>query len=145
MTAEPTREFVDANVFVYAFDESAGAKRATAARLLERLWGAGTGCISVQVLQEFFVTVTRKVARPLQIDDAAERIRELVTWKVFAPTGDDVLAASALQKQAKIDFWDAMVVQAAVELRCDMLWTEDLNEGQVLRGVRIRNPFAARD
>ena len=96
------------------------------------------------MLQEFFVTVTRKVARPLPIDDAAERVRELVAWRVFAPTAEDVLAAIRLQKQAQINFWDAMILRAAVESGCDVLWTEDLSDGQLIGGVRIRNPFAAR-
>jgi predicted nucleic acid-binding protein len=134
-------EFVDANVLVYAFDASAAAKQAAAERLLSRLWDTGTGCLSIQVLQEFFVTVTRKVAQPLSIDEAADRIREFATWKIFAPTAKDMLAAIALQKQAVLNFWDAMVVEAAAESGCDVLWTEDLNDGQLLRGVRIRNPF----
>jgi predicted nucleic acid-binding protein len=143
MSAEAAREFVDANVLVYAFDSSAGAKHAAATRLLERLWESGVGCLSVQVLQEFFVTVTRKVATPLSIDDASDRVREFAMWKVFAPTADDVLGAIALQKQAQISFWDAMVVRAAAESGCDTLWTEDLSDGQILRGVQIRNPSVA--
>jgi predicted nucleic acid-binding protein len=142
-SAEPGREFVDANVLVYAVDASAGKKKAAAERLLARLWDAGSGCLSVQVLQEFFVTVTGKVAHPLSADEAAERVREFATWTVFAPTTDDVLAAIALHKKSKLSFWDALVVQAAAELGCDVLWTEDLNDGQVIRGVRIRDPFAA--
>ena len=144
MSAESAREFVDANVLVYAFDPSAEAKHAAAQRLLERLWERETGCLSVQILQEFFVTVTRKVPRPLSIDAAADRIRELAVWKVFAPMADDVLGAIALQKKAKLSFWDAMVIHAAAESGCDVLWTEDLNDGQVLRGVRICDPFAVR-
>ncbi len=143
MSAEAGLEFVDANVLVYAFDASAQAKQKSSQQLLERLWGSGTGCLSVQVLQEFFVTATRKVARPLAVDEAGERIREFATWKIFAPTAEDVLAAIALQKQAQVNFWDAMVVQAAAELGCSVLWTEDLNHGQLVRGVRIRNPFVA--
>jgi predicted nucleic acid-binding protein len=92
----------------------------------------------------FFVTVTRKVAQPLSIDEAADRLREFCAWKVFAPTAVDVLAAVALHKQAQLNFWDAMVVQAAAELGCDVLWTEDLSDGQLLREVRIRDPFANR-
>jgi predicted nucleic acid-binding protein len=144
MSADAAREFVDANVLVCAFDPSAKSKQIAAARVLERLWESGTGCLSVQVLQEFFVTVTRKVARPFSTDEAADRVREFATWTVFAPAVGDVLAAIALHKQAQVNFWDAMVVQAAAELGCDVLWTEDLNDGQVLRGVRIRDPFAAR-
>ena len=141
MSAEAGREFVDTNVLVYAFDRSAGAKAAAAGRLMDRLWSDGTGCLSVQVLQEFFVSVTRKVAKPLSIDEAAERVRELSVWRVFTPKADDVLAAIALQQKAKLSFWDAMVVHAAAESGCDVLWTEDLTDRQVLRGVRVRNPF----
>ena len=142
MSAEPANEFVDASVLVYAFDASAGQKKVAAEQLLAQLWEAGTGCLSVQVLQEFFVTVTRKVAKPLSVEDAADRIREFGAWKVFAPGPNDVLRAIALHKQAKVSFWDAMVVHAAAELGCDVLWTEDLNDGQVIGGVRIRDPFA---
>jgi len=141
MSAEPQREFVDANVLVYAFDQSAGEKQQAAHALLERLWENNVGCVSIQVLQEFFVTVTRKVTRPLPLDDAKARIREFSAWRVFSPTSDDVLAAIDLQAQSKIGFWDAMIVIAAAESGCDVLWTEDLSDGQLLRGVRVRNPF----
>jgi predicted nucleic acid-binding protein len=143
MSAEPSREFVDVNVLVYAFDASAGTKKATAERLLADLWETGNGCLSVQVLQEFFVTVTRKVAAPLSLDEAADRVREFGAWRVFAPAAEDVLAAIALQKKSRLSFWDAMVVHAAAEAGADILWTEDLADGHVLRGVVIRNPFAA--
>ena len=138
------REFVDTNILVYAFDSSAGSKQLAAKELLKGLWESGTGCLSVQVLQEFFVTVTKKVAKPLAIDEATDRVREFATWRVFAPTAEDVLAAIGIQKQAQISFWDAMVVRAAAETECGVLWTEDLADGEVLRGVRIRNPFAPR-
>ena len=142
MNAEPQRDFVDANVLVYAFDSSAGRKQQAASALLERLWQSNSGCVSIQVLQEFFVTVTRKVAKPLPVEDARARIGEFAAWRVFAPAPADVLAAIDLHVRAKIGFWDAMVVLAAAESGCDVLWTEDLNDGQLLRGVRIRNPFA---
>lgn len=145
MNAEPQREFVDANVLVYAFDSSAGRKQQAAQALLERLWESTTGCVSIQVLQEFFVTVTKKVAKPLPVEDATSRIREFAAWRVFSPTADDVVAAIALHTQAKIGFWDAMIVLAAAESGCDVLWTEDLADGHTLRGVRIRNPFAERN
>jgi predicted nucleic acid-binding protein len=143
MSGEPAREFVDTNVLVYAFDASAGTKKAAAERLLAGLWETENGCLSVQVLQEFFVTVTRKVAAPLSLDEAADRVREFGAWRVFAPAVEDVLAAIALQKKSRLSFWDAMVVHAAAETGADVLWTEDLTDGQVLRGVVIRNPFAA--
>ena len=145
MTAELPREFLDANVLVYAFDSSAGHKQRAAQALVERLWESNTGCVSVQVLQEFFVTVTNKVAKPLSGEDAAARVREFAAWRVFAPTADDVLDAIGLHTQAKIGFWDAMIVLAAAESGCDVLWTEDLNDRQLLRGVRVRNPFSGVD
>jgi predicted nucleic acid-binding protein len=141
MSAERAREFVDANVLVYAYDSSAGPKQGAAAALVARLWDTGAGCVSVQVLQEFFVTVTRKVAKPLTANEAADRIRELSAWRVFAPAAGDVLHAISLHERTKVSFWDAMVVHAAAELGCDVLWTEDLNDGQVIQGVQIRDPF----
>jgi predicted nucleic acid-binding protein len=141
MNADGPREFVDANVLVYAFDGSAGAKKARAEALVTRLWDSGTGCLSVQVLQEFFVTITRKVPRPLPIETAAERIREFTTWPVFSPGAHDVLAAIVLQQQSRLSFWDAMVVHAAAEAGCEILWSEDLNDGQQIRGLQVRNPF----
>lgn len=143
MSADPQREFVDANVLVYAFDSSAARKQRAAQQLLERLWESGTGCVSVQVLQEFFVTITKKVPKPLPVDDAKARIREFAAWTAFAPTAKDILAAIDLHAQAKISFWDAMIVVAAEASDCGVLWTEDLNDGQVLRGVRIQDPFRA--
>lgn len=142
MSADMAPEFVDANVLVYALDGSAGSKQATAAGLLERLWESGTGCVSVQVLQEFFVTVTRKIPKPLSAADARDRVRDLTAWRVFAPGAGDVLGAIDLHRRAKITFWDAMIVLAAAESGCHLLWTEDLTHGQALNGVRIRNPFS---
>lgn len=141
MNADPQRDFVDANVLVYAFDSSAARKQRAAQELLERLWESGTGCVSIQVLQEFFVTITKKVPKPLPVDEAKARVREFAAWTVFAPAAEDILTAIDLHAQAKIGFWDAMVVLAAAESGCDVLWTEDLQDGQLLRGVRIRNPF----
>jgi predicted nucleic acid-binding protein len=142
MSVDAPREFVDTNVLVYAFDASAAAKKDTAEQLIAGLWRSGVGCLSVQVLQEFFVTVTGKVPRPLSVTDAADRIREFSAWRVFVPGAQDVLAAIALQRDTNTRFWDAMILHAAVESGCETLWSEDLNDGQSVRGVRIRNPFA---
>jgi predicted nucleic acid-binding protein len=90
------------------------------------------------------VTVTRKTPQRLSVDEATQRLREFAVWKIFTPTMEDVLSATALQREAQLSFWDAMVVEAAAQLGCGILWTEDLNDGQVLRGVRIRNPFSDR-
>lgn len=141
-TRAENREFLDANVLIYAFDRSAGDKKRQAEELVARLWESGSGCLSVQILQEFFVTVTSKVPHPLSVAAATERLRDFATWKVFAPVADDVLGAVAIHRRSKVSFWDAMVVQAASESGCHTLWTEDLNDGQTIRGVKIRNPFS---
>lgn len=137
-----SREFVDANVLVYAYDRSAGAKHQAAVALLERIWQDDLGQLSVQVLQEFFVTVTKKVAHPLDVETAEARVREFTAWPVFSPTGDDVLAAIALGRTSRLSLWDAMILHAAAESGCGVCWTEDLSPGQRWRGVEIRNPFA---
>lgn len=141
MSADTGRQFVDTNVLVYAHDVSAGAKHQQARALLEELWGTGNGCLSVQVLQEFFVTVTRKVACPLDEDSAARIIAYLARWTMFVPDVADVLEAIRLHKRHGLSFWDAMVVRGASHLGCSVLWSEDLNPGQVLEGVAVRNPF----
>jgi len=141
MSDEADREFVDTNVLVYAHDPSAGPKHDRAVALTTRLWDTRSGCVSVQVLQEFFVTVTRKVPKPLSLDDAEAQLQELSRWTVFAPRAVDVLAAIALQRRHQLSFWDAMIVESAAQLGCAVLWSEDLHRDLRVRGVRIRNPF----
>jgi predicted nucleic acid-binding protein len=138
---EPGRQFLDTNVLVYAHDATAGAKRSRALKLVEDLWESGEGCLSLQVLQEFFVTMTRKVARPLPHPVAAGLVEKLGTWTTHSPTTKDLLAAIDLYGRRKISLWDALVVRSASQLGCRVLWTEDLKDGETYDGVRIRNPF----
>ena len=142
MSGDEGRQFVDTNVLVYAHDRSAGIKQAEAAALVARLWTSGLGCVSVQVLQEFFVAITRKV--PHRLDDAAAEslVRDLASWTVFAPDADDVVAAIALHRRARIGFWDAMILHSAAMMGCDLVWSEDLNAGQSYEAVTVKNPFA---
>lgn len=91
--------------------------------------------------EEFFVTITRKVPHPLDPAAAESLLRELSTWTVFAPETRDVLAAIALHRRAGIAFRDAMILHSATELGCDVVWSEDLNAGQVYGGVTVRSPF----
>ncbi|MBI3472241.1 MAG: PIN domain-containing protein, partial [Candidatus Solibacter usitatus] len=135
--------FVDTNVLVYAHDASAGEKRSVARSLLERLWNRGEACASIQVLQEFYVTVTRKAPHRLGSGEAAGIVRNLAAWVIFVPGFDDVMAAIDLQQRLQISFWDAMILRSAVELDCELIWSEDLNAGQVYEGVSVANPFTA--
>ena len=136
--------FVDTNVLVYAHDDSAGAKRDQARLLVEQLWGSREGCLSVQVLQEFFVTVTRKIAKPLGPETAKEIVADLSHWHMHVPAADDVLGAIGIHQRAEISFWDAMIVRSAAEMGCAVLCSEDLNAGQEYSGVRVENPFRLR-
>jgi predicted nucleic acid-binding protein len=93
MNAENLAGFVDANVLVYAHDGSAGDKRTRARELVQELWNSGEGCLSVQVLQELFVALTRHVPRPLDVDGAAVTVSDFSAWRTHAPTASDVMAA----------------------------------------------------
>ena len=135
------RRFVDTNILLYAHDNSAGTKRDQARALLEQLWESRQGCLSVQVLQEFFVNATRKIARPLSAETAKEIVADLSHWHMHVPAADDVLDAIGIHQRAGISFWDSMIVRSAAEMGCDVLYSEDLNPGQDYSGVRVENPF----
>ncbi len=143
MSAEPARQFVDTNILVYAHDVTAGDKHTRAKQLVADLWANGNGCLSIQVLQEFYVTVTRKVQRPLDLDIARQHVEDLGQWLVHSPTIGDVVKAIQLHQRAQLSFWDAMVLTSARQLSCDVLWSEDLSEGQNVAGVTVRSPFIA--
>ena len=136
-----TSQFVDTNVLVYAHDSSAGSKHKQAQNVLRNLWESEQGCLSIQVLQEFYVTVTRKVARPLSPEQASQVIVNLGAWQVHSPSVTDIQEAIAIQTRYNLSFWDAMIIQSAVRLGCDTLWSEDLNTGQRYAGVEVINPF----
>lgn len=137
-----TYEFVDTNVVLYAYDVTAGARHDAARELMSRLGRERTGVVSVQVLQEFYVNATRKIAVPLDTTTARERVRVLGRWATHSPTAADVLAAAELADAAQLSFWDAMIVRSAAEMGCRTVWSEDLNAGQLIAGVRVVNPFA---
>ncbi|GAC1333732.1 MAG: PIN domain-containing protein [Candidatus Dormibacteria bacterium] len=141
MSADSPREFLDTNVLVYAHDTTAGDRRAGAIELLERLAHDRRVALSVQVLQEFFVTVTRKLPNPIAITEAQAIVADLSTLPTHAPSGNDVLAAIDLHRAHGISFWDAMVIRSAAQLDCAVLWSEDLAAGQQYGSVEVRNPF----
>lgn len=141
MSADDAPVFVDTNVLVYAYDQTAGEKRARARSLIDKLWGDVRGCISVQVLQEFYVTVTKKIPSPLQQDVAADIVRDLSYWRLHAPVAEDVLGAIGLQQRQGTSFWDAMILWSAQQLGCDTIWSEDLSQSQGYNGVKVVNPF----
>jgi predicted nucleic acid-binding protein len=134
------RQFVDTNVLVCAHDVTAGDKHSRARALVEELWETRQGCLSVQVLQEFFVTTTRKIPKPLEASAAARIIDDLAHWHVHAPAAADVLAAIDIHQRTGASFWDAMMLRSAEELDCQTLHSEDLDSGQEYEGIQVRNP-----
>ena len=135
------RVFLDTNVLVYAFDSSAGEKHRIAQKELSGLWDSGQGLISTQVLQEFYVTITKKVPKPVDPIFARVIIQDLLQWKVIINDGPSILEAIEIQKKHRFSFWDALVVQAAVKGEADILLSEDFEPGRWVDGLTIRNPF----
>ena len=134
-------EFVDTNILIYAHDRSAGQKHIRAKELLRELWERRSGCVSIQVLQEFYVNVTQKVEKPLIPESASQIIADLAVWEVHRPGVDDVLDAIHLQGRYQLSFWDAMIITSALQLGCGTVWSEDLNPGQSYQQVTVLNPF----
>lgn len=137
-----TLEFIDTNVLLYAYDQGGDHRHDRALALVTELGRSRTGVLSVQILQEFYVNVTRKILVPLTVHDAQQSLRTLSRWAVHSPLAHDVVAAAEIADSSKISFWDAMVVRSASQMGCRVLWSEDLNSGQTITGVEIRNPFA---
>jgi predicted nucleic acid-binding protein len=132
-------EFIDTNILIYAHDASAGSKHKRAVELLTRLLEEDSGALSVQVLSEFYSAATRKLAMKSQA--AEDVIRDLRGWTTHSPGHADVLKACGLLRRYKTSWWDALILNSAIELGCSVLWTEDLTNGQRYGSVTVRNPF----
>lgn len=143
MSAEPLEigHFVDTNILVYAYDSSAGHKHAVAVQLIEQFWENESGRVSIQVLHEFFVTVTRKIAKPLDIHTARQIVADLSHWRLHVPDAGDLLQAIDFQQDYQLTFWEAMIVQSAAQMECKQLLSEELDHGQVYGNVQVINPF----
>ena len=137
------RLFVDSKVLIYAHDLDAGRKHDRAEAIIRELWTTRLGVLSTQVLQEFYVNTTRKIPRPLEKSLARRLVNSYSVWQVEKIGPEDVVSASAMEEEHEINFWDALVVVAAVNGGASRLLSEDFNAGQVIRGVRIENPFGA--
>jgi predicted nucleic acid-binding protein len=134
--------FVDSNVLIYAHDADAGRKRDRAVAKLRELWESGTGRMSVQVLQEFYVNVTRKIATPVAQSIARETVNSYGAWVREPTTPATVTRAIDIVALAQIAFWDALIVASAEQAGATTLYSEDLGAGQTIAGVTIVNPFA---
>lgn len=133
--------FLDTNIIVYAHDRSSGDKHAVAREIMDYLWESRKGVISVQVMQEFFICVTKKIVKPLLLKNARIILEYLSSWNVVVNDKYITLKAIDLQEKYGFSFWDSLVIQAAVQSQAGVLFSEDLPDGQVVKDLKILNPF----
>ena len=131
--------FVDTNVLVYVFDDDSPAKQRIARRLLDER--ADQFVVSTQVLGEFYVTVTRKLARPLATEQAIEALDALCVLPVRGLGVDMVRSAVRRSASSQVSYWDALIIESALDARATVLLTEDLQDGQEFGPLRVINPF----
>jgi len=133
------RSLLDTNVLVYTDDARHPAKQRRALALVAEHRRAGTGVVSLQVLQEYFAVATRKLGVDAAV--ARRKVELLAELDVVVPDVADVLGAIDLHRLHGLSFWDALVIRAAKQSGCAVVLTEDLQDGRELDGVRIENPF----
>ncbi len=134
-----SKVFIDTNILVYAMDAFDTAKQKRCRDLLRSLNSDVRGVISTQVMQEFYVIATKKLgADPLVVKDLLNAFERFDTVIVTPEIVKDAIDCSILNR---LSLWDALIVVAAESARCEKIWTEDLNDGQIIRGIRVENPL----
>jgi len=133
--------FVDTNILVYAHDLTKGAKHERARALIEKLWDTGGGVLSTQVLQELCISLRRRTARPLSVEETRKLIEDYSSWDIVVNTAESVLQALDIELRYMISFWDALIVQAATRCGAAVLYSEALADGQNYGTVRVINPL----
>lgn len=135
------KTFIDTNILIYAHDADRNVKHRIARDVVDELWVEDSGVVSMQVLQEFYVNAVRKMRIPLSKAQARAVIDAYAVWCVEM-TPAEIDTAFRIEDQARIGFWDALIIAAAQKSGADRLLSEDLNAGQTIVGIRIENPFA---
>ena len=134
-----SKVFVDTNILVYSMDKHDLQKMKKSRSILKKLKKDMHGVISTQVLQEFYVVATQKLkADPITVKDI---IRSFENFEIITITPAIIENAIDCSILNMISFWDALIVSAAESAKCSQLWTEDLNTGQIIRGVKVVNPL----
>lgn len=133
--------FVDTNILVYAHDLDAGQKHQTARKSIETLWENRCGMLSTQVMQEFYITLTRKITRPVPGNTVRSILRNYLSWQTVVNDPGIIFLAGEIQEQNRISFWDALIVSAAFSGNAGIILSEDLHHEQLIQGIRIQNPF----
>ncbi|MGA2674847.1 MAG: PIN domain-containing protein [Terracidiphilus sp.] len=136
------RFFLDTNIFVYSFDQSAAVKARRAAQLIRKALTTQKGVISYQVVQEFFNVALRRFSQPMQAADAGQYL-STVFRPLLAVHSSQALYVEALHLHAQsgLSWYDSLIVSAAIQARCDLLLTEDLQHGQRFGDLQVINPF----
>ena len=137
--------FADTNILVYAFDGGEPAKQTIAQELLRREGITGNIAVSTQVLQEFYVVVTRKLIATLPATQAYEAVRCFAEYPVVQVDVALILRAIRRNETERISFWDALIIEAALKAGCKTLLSEDMQAGCEVNGLQIQNPFADMD
>jgi predicted nucleic acid-binding protein len=135
------KTFIDTNVLVYAHDTDAGDRHTAAKAVLAKLWDNRTGSLSTQVLQEFYAVVTRKFKPPMPRAKARAIVAAYGEWCDIATEPQLIVAASRLEEEHTLSFWDALIVQAAIQAGADRLVSEDLQHGHRFGSLTIENPL----
>lgn len=138
------RYFVDTNILLYAHDSTAGEKHRKARALVEELWETRAGVVSTQVLQEFAVNLRKRAKKPLDARATREIVSDYFAWHVVVNAGDAILEALDLEARYRVSFRDVLVIQAAHSAGAEVLYSEDLSDGQRYGTVRVRNPLVDR-
>lgn len=133
--------FVDTNVLVYSYDSGHPAKQAVAAEWIARLWREQSGRTSMQVLNELYVTLSRKLPHRMDADEAWEVVHGLMAWIPLPVDRDLLLRAREIERRYPISWWDSLIVAAALLQDCDTLLSEDLQHGMRFGSVTVQNPF----
>jgi len=133
--------FLDTNILIYAHDRDAGLKHDMALSIIEKIWEEEMGIISTQVIQEFYVNVTRKIPNPITPVQARGIILNYFSWQVEAVEPQTILSASEIEEKYILSFWDSLIIATASQSEAGKILTEDLNHGQIIEGVLIENPF----
>lgn len=137
----PALVFVDTNVLLYTHDESAPVKRSRANAWLDHLWRERQGRTSMQVLSEYYVNLKRAAGSRLTSHQAWESASNYFAWKPAQADEALLRRAREIEQRHRINWWDCMVVAAAQVQDCDLLLTEDLQDGAVFGGLKVRSPF----
>ena len=134
------KTFVDSNVLIYAYDSEAGIKHRIANGVLRELWEQRLGVLSTQVLQEFYVNVTKKISKPISKSKARLFVESYMGWCAETTTAE-VATAFRIEDEARVNFWDALIIASALKRGATRILSEDLNAGQRIAGIVIENPF----